>query len=45
MVSKQFEAHLKIFKIGRKKVYGVTIGPMGGPLEKNFSKHVSWSSK
>ena len=36
MVSKQFEAHLKIFKIGRKKVYGVTIGPMGGPLEKNF---------
>ena len=34
MVLKQFEALLKIFKIGRKKVQGVTIGPNGGPLEK-----------
>ena len=36
MVLKQFEAYLKIFKIDRKKVQGVTIGPEGGQLEKNF---------
>ena len=36
MVLKQFEALLEIFKIGRKKIEGVTIGPKGGPLEKNF---------
>ena len=36
MVLKQFEVQLKIFKIGGKKVLGVTIGPKGGPLEKNF---------
>ena len=36
MVLKQFEALLEIFKFDRKKVQGVTIGPKGGPLGKNF---------
>ena len=36
MVLKQFQAYLKFFKIGGRKVLGVTIGPKGGALEKTF---------
>ena len=36
MVLKQFEAYLEFFKTGRKKFWGVTIGPKGGLWEKTF---------
>ena len=42
MVLKQFQAWREIFKTGGRKIKGVTIGPKGGPLEKN-SQNMSLS--
>ena len=33
---KAFSSIIRTFRIWLKKVKGVTIGPKGGPLEKNF---------